>query len=315
MKKSNTLAAAVALILSTGTASAAFDTGHGFATESAKPSSLVFSAVNDVDKQTFVFNLSLPTTSGLAGLNYADFAANASTFAGNANGGSLSQRVNDALSANGGQLVWDLTAYPAFGSFISNVANLRWSVLGGYEKDNAAGSNYDKYGVEPEFDGLYTDTYNSQWGALVSAPSINHLDPNNIQALISIPSDSGSTGAYLSKVNSKIVAEGEPNGDVASLDPINGKAFYDTAVLGWEASLLPGVPTKSGAGEYGFFWATNPFADGKNQFFEIGKFTLNLDGKLAFASVAQPAPIPVPGAVWLFGSALAGFLGVTRRRA
>lgn len=315
MKKSNTLAAAVALILSTGTASAAFDTGHGFATESAKPSSLVFSAVNDVDKQTFVFNLSLPTTSGLAGLNYADFAANASTFAGNANGGSLSQRVNDALSANGGQLVWDLTAYPAFGSFISNVANLRWSVLGSYEQDNIVLSNADKYGVESGYEGLYSDSYNSQWGALVTAPSIGHLDPNNTQALITIATGSGNSGAYLSKVNSKITAEGEANSNVASLDPINGKSFYDTNVFGWDASLKPGVPTKNGAGEYGFFWATNPFADGKNQFFEIGKFTLNLDGKLAFASAAQPAPIPVPGAVWLFGSALAGFLGVTRRRA
>jgi len=26
------------------------------------------------------------------------------------------------------------------------------------------------------------------------------------------------------------------------------------------------------------------------------------------------APVPVPGAVWLFGSALAGFIGIQRRK-
>jgi probable HAF family extracellular repeat protein len=37
-------------------------------------------------------------------------------------------------------------------------------------------------------------------------------------------------------------------------------------------------------------------------------------GTVHGAFVLTPAAVPVPGAVWLFGSALAGLLGVTRRK-
>jgi hypothetical protein len=40
------------------------------------------------------------------------------------------------------------------------------------------------------------------------------------------------------------------------------------------------------------------------------QLTLNLTGNV----VAETTPVPVPGAVWLFGSAMFGFLGVSRRK-
>ncbi|MCQ8179924.1 hypothetical protein NP603_02275 [Methylomonas sp. SURF-1] len=305
MKTTYKLAAAISFALFAGNAAAAIDTGFGFATGDAKPGSLVFSAVDDATKQTFILNLGLATTTGVSGLNYADFAGNKPGAAG------FSTLLSDALAANGGKLVWNLSSYSQFGSFISNVANLRWSVLAGYEKDNVAGSNYDKLGVEPGFEGLYADAYSTQWGALVTAPGVGSLNPSGTAALELNPSETGTTGAYLAAVNAKIAAEGE-DADVASLDPVNGVAFYDTKVDGWQGALLSGVPTKNGAGEYDFIWATNPFADGKNQFTSLGKFILGTDNTLTFSSPV--AAVPVPGAVWLFGSALAGLLGVTRRK-
>ncbi|MCQ8105771.1 hypothetical protein NP590_16800 [Methylomonas sp. SURF-2] len=303
MNISYKIASAISLALLAGSASAAIDTGFGFATETARPSSLVFSAVDDTTKQTFVLNLALATTSGVTGLNYADFAGNKPGAAG------FSDALTSALAATG-SLTWNLSSFGQFGSFISNIANLRWSVLGGYEFDNVALSNGDKFGVEPDFDGLYNDSYNTQWGALVTAPGVAWLNPNDQGILTINPSNVGTTGAYLAAVNSKIAAEGE-NPDVASLDPVNGVAFYDTKVKGWDGAFLPGVPTKNGAGDYEFIWATNPFADGKNQFTSLGKFTLGLDGTLTFSNVAA---VPVPGALWLFGSALVGLLGVSRRK-
>lgn len=303
MKTVHKLAAAISLTLAAGSASAAIDTGFGFATGDAKPGSLVFSAVNDVDKQTFVFNLGLATTKGVTGLNYADFAGNKPGQAG------FSTALSSALAANAGKLTWSLSSVSQFSSFISNVANLRWSVLGGYEKDTTAGSNYDKYGVEPGFDGLYTDAYNTQWGALVTAPSVGHLDPNNTTALEINPSDTGTTGAYLGAVKNKI-----GNADVGTVAAINGVAFYDTKVTGWQGALQAGVPTKYGAGSYDFIWATNPFANGKNQFTKLGTFTLGTDSTLTFTS-AQVAAVPLPGAVWLFLSAVMGVLGVSKRKA
>lgn len=299
MKTSHKIAAAISLSLLAGSASAAINTGFGFATENAVPSSILFSAVDDTTNQTFVLNLALASTSGFTGLNYTDFVTSEDGRLG------LSSRLSNA-----GSLTWDLSSFNQFGSFVGNVANLRWSVLGGYEKDNIAFSNVDKLGAEPEFIGAYADSANSQWGALVTAPSKRHLDPNNQQALITNPGNTGTTGAYLAAVNSKIAAEGE-NEDVSSLDPVNGRAFYDTKIVGWQGELLPGVLTVSGAGDSEFIWATNPFADGKNQFTTLGKFTLGSDSRLTFSVAA----VPVPGAVWLFGSALAGLLGFSRRKA
>lgn len=298
MKGSYKLAAAISLTLLAGNAAAAIETGVGFeSTGSATPSSLVFSAVNSIDKQTFVLNLALATTTGVSGLSYADFAGNQPGAHG------FSDALTSALAANNGKLTWNLNSYQAFGSFISNIANLRWSVLGGYEKDNIAASNFDKTGAEPEFNGLFTDQQNVQWGALVTAPSVAHLDENNNTALEINPSGTGTTGAYLNALVSTIGAA-----DEASIAPINNVAFYDTKISGWQGSKLPGVLTKNGAGENEFIWATNPFAAGKNQFTSLGKFTLGTDSTLTFTAV------PVPASIWMFGSALVGLLGVSRRK-
>ncbi len=62
------------------------------------------------------------------------------------------------------------------------------------------------------------------------------------------------------------------------------------------------------------------FADQSgNEFFEgdftkfDGSWTLNFDDGVASLTYSA-APVPVPAAVWLFGSALAGIAGVARRR-
>lgn len=290
MKNLNKLAAAVALTLVAGSASAAINTSFGFATENAVPSSILFSAIDDTTKQTFVLNLALASTSGFTGLNYTDFVTSEEGRLG------LSSRLSDA-----GDLTWDLSSYAPFAGF--NIS--RWSVLGGYEFDNVAVTNVDKLGAEPEFVGFYSDQFNSQWGALVTAPSTAHLNPNDQGSLISNPSNVGTTGAYLAAVKSEIGAA-----DVASIAPVNGEAFYDTKIYGWQGSLKPGVLTVSGAGDSEFIWATNPFADGKNQFTTLGTFSLGTDNRLTLSVAA----VPVPGAVWLFGSALVGFLGMSRRK-
>lgn len=292
MKTSYKIASAISLSLLAGSASAAINTGFGFATENAVPSSILFSAVDDTTNQTFVLNLALASTSGFTGLNYTDFVTSEEGRLG------LSSRLSNA-----GSLTWDLSSYAPFAGF--NIS--RWSVLGGYEFDNVAVTNVDKLGAEPEFVGLYADPFNSQWGALVTAPSTAHLNPNDQGSLISNPSNVGTTGAYLAAVKSEIGAA-----DVASIAPVNGEAFYDTKIVGWQGELLPGVLTVRGAGNSEFIWATNPFADGKNQFTTLGTFSLGTDNRLTFGSVAA---VPVPGAVWLFGSALAGLLGFSRRKA
>lgn len=300
MKGNYKLAAAVSLTLLAGNAAAAISFGYDDGIVGPGPSSVVFSAVNDQTKQTFVLNLGLATTTGVTGLNYADFAGNKPGEHG------FSTNLSNALAANNGKLTWNLSIHNAFSSFISNVANLRWSVLGGYEKNINDASNIDKFGVD-EYAADYADPFNTQWGALVTAPSTGHLDVNN-NSFEQNPTGSGTTGAYLGAVVTKIGFN-----DVASIADVNGTAFYDTKVAGWTGALLPGVPTKNGAGDYEFIWGTNPFANGQNQFTSLGKFTLGTDSTLTFTS-NQVSQVPVPAAIWMFGSALVGLLGVSRRK-
>lgn len=51
----------------------------------------------------------------------------------------------------------------------------------------------------------------------------------------------------------------------------------------------------------------------------IDEFEITVNGKAAglsnFRAYDYPAPVPVPAALWLFGSALAGLGGLTRRKA
>ncbi len=74
-----------------------------------------------------------------------------------------------------------------------------------------------------------------------------------------------------------------------------------------------------GVGESLPFYAF--FADqGDNAGFEgdftkfAGSWTLGFDAGAASLSYVVPAPVPVPGAVWLLGSAMAGLAGIARRR-
>jgi hypothetical protein len=43
-------------------------------------------------------------------------------------------------------------------------------------------------------------------------------------------------------------------------------------------------------------------------------WTLNADGSLVFAAAGGSSPVPLPAAVWLFGSGLLGLIGIGRRR-
>jgi hypothetical protein len=85
-----------------------------------------------------------------------------------------------------------------------------------------------------------------------------------------------------------------------------------------DAAAAPGlVDTSGGTVLTGSFTDStpNPFfnflASGSTQYvLELSKVA----GETTFASVANISAVPLPGALWLFGSALLGFLGFSNRR-
>jgi hypothetical protein len=87
----------------------------------------------------------------------------------------------------------------------------------------------------------------------------------------------------------------------------------------------------AGAEERYAFWGNNDFASlgstamqlfgftgnsgtGKLQSYILGTATLDASGNLTIAGNAIPPTVPLPAAVWLFGSGLLGLFGVSRRR-
>jgi hypothetical protein len=90
----------------------------------------------------------------------------------------------------------------------------------------------------------------------------------------------------------------------------------DAGALTWygNGDLIPAVSFKpsSGSSVSNFYLSTDSASsNGLADIFKLGTVTLAANGALTFAA----APVPLPAAVWLFGSGLLGVAGVRRRRA
>jgi hypothetical protein len=284
MKKLNTLAVAVSLALAAGNASASLNDG----TIDNVPSSILFAIDDTVSNKTFILDLAL---GGHTGLNYTSFVNGT-----NGTTGSLSWNLNS------------FTPYTANG-FGANLSTARWSVLGGYKLDDTF-LNFDKTGTFTPFD----DPNNAQWGALSTGKNANSFALQSYTAIEPVLTNAGQIGAWLGKVNGPSGANGA---NVASIDPTSAtESFYRANLTG----LGPltggdGAGTQNGISSADFFWLTNNIGVDVNDFNtrqKLGTFALNANNQLTWNSSA--AAVPLPGAVWLFGSALMAFLGYSRRR-
>lgn len=281
MKNLNKLAAAVALTLAAGSVSAAWIDG----TIPGAPSSVAFQIDDSVTKQTFVLDLAV----GHTGLNYASF-----------------QNGTEGVAAG---LSWDLGALGGslFSGFASHTANFKWSVVASYQLDGDSGTNLDKSNTNP-FGAIFSDPNNAQWGVQTTA----HNPTNDLtqQGYTSIQAAAdpnvGKASAWINRLNAASAANGA---SIASLAPINGISFYNK----WYDNLgaLGGNQSFIGATSADFFGITNSNLDDlDNSITKLGTFTLGANNILTYQGVSE---VPVPAAVWLFGSAVLGMLGFTRR--
>jgi len=284
MKNLNKLAAAVALTLAAGSASAAWIDG----TTPGAPSSVAFQIDDTVTKQTFVLDLAV----GHTGLNYASF-----------------QNGTEGVAAG---LSWDLGALGGslFSGFASHTADFKWSVVASYQGDVNLGSNIDKSGAGT-FGSYFNDPNNAQWGILSTATGPDQLIQQGSSNILAEADTTGKVGAWTNRLNASTAANGAP---IASINPIDGTSFYEKYLssLGTVGNG-PGAPTFKGPQSADFYWITQTeLNDGDNQISKLGSFTLSANNILTYQGVSE---VPVPAAVWLFGSALLGMLGFTRRGA
>jgi hypothetical protein len=121
-----------------------------------------------------------------------------------------------------------------------------------------------------------------------------------------------------------IAFENGINGDLS----INGQDLLAALVTGTETTgtgLYPGpaqqkygligAPDMSNVGTASqLFGYTGSATAGALTSYILGTATLGADGTLTIIGNGTTAPVPLPAAVWLFGSGLMGLVGVSRRR-
>jgi len=133
------------------------------------------------------------------------------------------------------------------------------------------------------------------------------------------------TNLYLGALNNQMdLQNGLPNGTRNMADNFSATCtgtdvcFHDFGNWGNNNALNYGFPTEGqiGGGSVGFYsiLTDNSSPTLKSIASQVGTFDLATDGTLTFAGVGAVSTVPVPAAVWLFGSGLVGMVGVARRK-
>jgi hypothetical protein len=133
-----------------------------------------------------------------------------------------------------------------------------------------------------------------------------------------IQQSAGALTSYISNLNSTAGHAGAANGSQLSASPADAFSWSNGMQANW-AQLGRFDATANGAGTMAFMQLAQAIVPGNRgggtanpgdvaSQSVLGQFTLAANGQLSFA------PVPVPAAVWLFGSALMGLVGVARRR-
>lgn len=176
---------------------------------------------------------------------------------------------------------------------VSNFSDLRYSVVG---------ANNDL--VNAVVLGIWTTSTDDviAGGDGLSFSAMNTMAQNIRNYTIGVNEAAGSSD-FSADISSVITEVADPGyyGNEFTFDETFGSitSFQSGAAIGESMAFYSLIISADTGGEL----EINQLADGTTPFV----WTLGLDGTLSYA------PVPVPAAVWLFGSALAAFLGLRRR--
>lgn len=216
--------------------------------------------------------------------------------------------VNGVVTNKTWNLLTDSKYSAAFAGYQGH--DLTWTVVGGYKLDDAGLTNFDKSGAVVPF----SDPANAQWGGIISAKNGAELDAR----FNPIANYSGGPTAQIIQgvVSDNINGPGQ-NGKSATVDPTVGlgSLYAQNVNFGSTISLtlanhLGTTGANGGSGSLFWLTTTDP-SDTTGTITNLG--SLSLDSNTGVLTFGAAAPVPVPAAVWLFGSAIAGFLGLSRR--
>jgi hypothetical protein len=223
----------------------------------------------------------------------------------------LSYAYTDIAGANAGNFntasgpAWTLATNPSSGT--GSVEQLNFGTIA----NNSAGA-FNNYVVVAAATTLQTGVTSIEGLALTSGGNPSSITKagtttvvQNIQSEIANwASQTGASGTFFdSNGTTTVAALGAPstsgtwnNGGISSIAVGSAGAFYNvlanTAATGSSGGVPHGTAVTT---EYAGFWFLS----------SAGQLTYN---------IVEAAPVPLPAAVWLFGSGLLGLIGVGRRR-
>ena len=239
------------------------------------PSSFVLSIVDNNTGNTYLQNL---------GLSYADL-------------------VNGVITSK----TWTLDA--AFSTFSNSPNALSYNVTGGYAVDDVNLSNFDKTGVIAPF----SDPTGAQWGLVTTAKAGGaglQTGYNELANSAGTVSGQGFLQGWVGTV------DGALNGANSTTKAATaGLSYYDANFAQGGPANSVGASTVQTSDNAHLFWLSNSIGFGSDPGILKDLGTISLNGNvLTFAANSTgPAPVPVPAAVWLLGSALLGMVSIGRR--
>ncbi|MFM8331247.1 MAG: VPLPA-CTERM sorting domain-containing protein [Candidatus Methylumidiphilus sp.] len=207
-----------------------------------------------------------------------------------------------SISQDGGTLApVDLAADPLFAPMLAsgnpltyNIA-ATWQVTGNFDNVNSPDTGVTYVG--------------KSWGLLITGQAASNFDVNqNGNGYNSLTASTTNVTNYANNLNTLLTPSTDSGFAVVGNPQSWNNAAWGTT-MGSMPIFVSGGTNYSVGQDAKLFYLTNDFVNGTVT--QVGSFNLNAAGTLTYT--AGTGVVPVPAAVWLFGSSLAGLLTFARR--
>jgi hypothetical protein len=208
------------------------------------------------------------------------------------------------LNHNFSLLESDISSTNALSSYLGSHTGLEWGAVGvNWPSASTSTSNSTNQtpggtvGIFSASAGASAQVANYGLSGLVTWASGFNSDVGYVIGTTYVPG--GQTYSFTAGSNTGQVWGGNPGGAA-------GGSVTEYSTGPSQAGFAPGSSEE-------LYAVTGNGNNGVAQTYELGTLTLGTDGSLTL--LQQSAPVPLPAAVWLFGSGLLGLAGIGRRRA